>query len=32
MRVPLPAANVITESIKILKLILGNFNMPYLII
>ncbi|GAA8608816.1 hypothetical protein KYTH67_11180 [Helicobacter pylori] len=32
MRVPLPAASMMTESIKILKLILGNFNMPYLII
>ncbi|EJB66882.1 hypothetical protein HPHPP15B_1290 [Helicobacter pylori Hp P-15b] len=30
MRVPLPAASMITESIKIL--FLGNFNMPYLII
>ncbi|GAA7587597.1 hypothetical protein MMM150_14040 [Helicobacter pylori] len=32
MRVPLPAASMMTESIEILKLILGNFNMPYLII
>ncbi|ACD48128.1 hypothetical protein HPSH_03445 [Helicobacter pylori Shi470] len=32
MRVPLPAASMMTENIKILKLILGNFNMPYLII
>ncbi|GAA8207547.1 hypothetical protein HpBT148_14720 [Helicobacter pylori] len=30
MRVPLPAASMMTESIKIL--FLGNFNMPYLII
>ncbi|WP_080015654.1 hypothetical protein [Helicobacter pylori] len=32
MRVPLPAASMMTESIKILKLVLGNFNMLYLII
>ncbi|RKV46750.1 flagellar biosynthesis protein flip [Helicobacter pylori] len=31
MRVPLPAASMMTESIKIL-FFLGNFNMPYLII
>ncbi|RVY24519.1 flagellar biosynthesis protein flip [Helicobacter pylori] len=30
MRVPLPAASMMTENIKIL--FLGNFNMPYLII